>query len=81
MGRERLSKCEFGKMLAEEAGFSMKAVQVGSLDQANLMAKRPKDMSLDSGRFFRETGLAPPDVRSGLVRFLRDRDRPLSRRF
>lgn len=81
VGRDRLSKYEFGKMLAEEAEFSLKAVRVGSLDQADFMVKRPKDMSLDTNRFFHETGIPPPDVRSGLIRFLQDRCRPLSERF
>ena len=68
-------------MLAEEAGFSTQSVTVGSLDQAKLTAPRPKDMSLDSSRFVRETGRTLPDARDGVVRFLRDRDRPLSQRF
>ncbi len=80
-GRDRLSKYQFGKMLAEEAGFSLDSVRVGSLDRADFMVARPKDMSLDSGRFFRATGIPPPEARAGLIRFLKDRGRPLSRRF
>ncbi len=81
VGGERLSKCDFGKMLAGEAGFSTRSVTVGSLDQAQLTALRPKDMSLDSSRFCRETGRVLPDARAGVVRFLQDHDKPLSQRF
>lgn len=71
-GKDRVSKYEFGKLLSQEAGFSMEAVQTGS---------RLKDLSLDSSRFRRQTGLCSPEVRPGLVRFLRDRDQPLHQRF
>ncbi len=80
-GRDRVSKYAFGKMLAEEAGFSLQGVRVGSLDRADFMVTRPKDMSLDSSRFFRATGTPLPQVRAGLIRFLKDHGKPLSRRF
>lgn len=80
-GKDRLSKYQFGAQLAQEGGFSLEAVRVGSLDEADFLAARPRDMSLSSDRFVRETGTPLPQVRDGLVRFLRDRGRSLSRRF
>ncbi len=80
-GGDRLSKYEFGKLLAEKSGFSLEGVRVGSLDDADFLVQRPKDMSLDSALFSLRTGLPPPDAGSGLERFLRDRTRPLRDRF
>lgn len=80
-GSQRVSKSQFGALLAQEAGFSLKSVRRGSIDAAHLAASRPKDMSLDCGRFHRLTGSALPDALSGLRRFLKDRERPLSSRF
>ncbi len=80
-GKERVSKGQFGEQMAQLSGFSMNRVRRGSLDEAGLWAPRPKDMSLDSSRFTRATGLDLPDCVSGLRRFLQDRGLGLSRRF
>ncbi len=80
-GKERVSKYEFGCLMAEAAGFSMKHVRRGSLRDVQLPAPRPKDMSLDSERFRRATGVDVPECMSGIRSFLRDRVRPLSARF
>lgn len=80
-GRERVSKNQFGILLAEAAGFSLKGVRRGSLNDTPLIASRPRDMSLDSSRFLRVVGLQAPDCLTGLRSFLQDRVRPLSERF
>lgn len=81
-GSQRVSKSQFGALLAREAGFPMDNVRRGSIDDAPLAACRPKDMSLDCGRFQRLAAGPPlPDVLSGLRRFLGDRGRALSSRF
>ena len=79
-GAERVSKEEFGRQLADLAGFSLENVQRGTLSNANLAADRPRDMSLSSQHFCRTTGLTVPNSKEGLVRFLGDRGRPLSAR-
>ncbi len=80
-GKERVSKHQFGALMAEEAEFSFSSVREGSLDDSPLKALRPKDISLRCDRFRTATGMDLPDCRTGLLRFLADRDRPLSMRF
>ena len=80
-GKERISKHEFGSLMAKAAGFSMKHVRRGSIRDVQLPAPRPKDMSLDSERFRKATGVDVPGCMPGLRRFLSDRGRPLSARF
>ena len=79
-GRERVSKYEFGLAMGELAGISTSAVRRGSIDDAQLRAPRPKDMSLDCRRFLDTVGGELPGMRAGLERFLADRERPLSAR-
>lgn len=80
-GKERVSKGQFGRLMAEAAGLSLKNVRWGSIENAHLAASRPKDMSLSSERFRRLTGVDVPGCMTGLLRFLADRQRPLSARF
>lgn len=79
-GRDRVSKAEFGLAMADLVGFSVKGVRRGSIEAASLLANRPRDMSLDSSRFSRQTGLSVPGYRDGLRRFLSDRKKGLSAR-
>ena len=79
-GKERISKHEFGSLMAKAAGFSMKHVRRGSIRDVQLPAPRPKDMSLDSERFRKAIGVKVPECMPGLRRFLSDRTRPLSAR-
>ena len=79
-GRERISKYQFGALMARAAGFSMAKVRRGSIDDAHLSARRPKDMSLDCRRFATLTGKDLPGCLEGLQRFLEDRSRRLSAR-
>ncbi len=79
-GRDRLSKHAFGLLLAQVGGFSTAHISAGSMEQMPSLARRPKDMSLNSERFVRLTGCDLPEARTGLQRFLADRGRPLSAR-
>ncbi len=81
VGKDRVSKYQFGAMLAEASGFSMQRVTRGSINASPMAADRPKDMSLSSARFEAATGLPSPECMVGIQRFLGDRDRPLSARF
>lgn len=80
-GKERVSKYQFGCLMAKAAGFSMKHVRRGSLHDSRLPAPRPEDMSLDSERFRKAVGVDVPECMHGIRRFLADRTRPLSVRF
>lgn len=80
-GRDRLSKYDFGRLMAQAAGFSMDRVRQGVMKEMPSMAPRPRDMSLSSRRFVEVTGGEVPGARSGLQRFIADRRRPLSARF
>lgn len=77
-GKDRVSKAQFGALMAKAAGLSLTNVRRGSIDDARLAAPRPKDMSLSSERFRRTTGVDVPGCMAGLLRFVADRGRPLS---
>jgi len=79
-GQDRISKYQFGMLMAKVGNLSTQHIRRGQLDEAGLRAPRPKDMSLSSDRFHRLTGLPVPDVLSGIQRFLDDRERSLSAR-
>ena len=79
-GKDRLSKFEFGMLLAHAAGFSTEAVIPSRLAELGLAAPRPREMSLASRRCEPLTGMAAPRCAAGLERFVRDRARPVSRR-
>ncbi|MCC7418364.1 MAG: SDR family oxidoreductase [Acidobacteria bacterium] len=80
-GSERVSKHQFAMRLAEVAGLPTASLRAGSIEDAQLAAPRPRDMSLSSRRFTALTDLEVPDCLSGLRRFVPDRIRPLSERF
>lgn len=79
-GRDRVSKFEFGSLMANAAGLSMARATRGSIDAAGLAAERPKEMSIASGRLG-ELQMDPPGCADGLRRFVSDRSRRLSERF
>ena len=80
VGGERVSKLTFGLALAAEAHFSTARVHRGSIDDATLIAPRPRDMSLRSDRLEALTGMAPPELNGGLRKFCHDRTLPLEAR-
>ena len=79
-GKDRVSKHDFGRQMADVAGFSMEAVTRGSIDDAQLKAPRPRDMSLSTDRFQKATNSTIPSSRIGLERFVGDLERSLSAR-
>lgn len=48
VGDERVSKLEFGRMLAEHLGLDDRLIRLGKIGAAKLHAQRPQDMSLDN---------------------------------
>jgi dTDP-4-dehydrorhamnose reductase len=80
-GADRVSKHEFGILLASVAGFRPDQIRRGSIRDAALSAPRPPDMSLSSEKFRRASGMGVPPCRAGLQRFVRDRARSLESRF
>jgi dTDP-4-dehydrorhamnose reductase len=80
VGADRVSKLEFGMMMARLGGFSTGGVGRGSVHDAAFHADRPADMSLRSTRFDRFTALVPPSCESGLRRFLGDGGRSVAAR-
>lgn len=79
-GKERVSKYQFGLLMAEIAGFPVQFVRRGSIDDGPLVAPRPRDMSLSTERFRQLFGIDVPGCVDGLRHFLDDRGRPLSPR-
>jgi dTDP-4-dehydrorhamnose reductase len=79
-GSERVSKYEFGMEMARQSRLATDHVTRGSIDDAHLAAPRPKDMSLSSDRAAAILGARLPGFRTGLARFLADREKPLSER-
>jgi dTDP-4-dehydrorhamnose reductase len=79
-GGERISKCAFGLLMADLAGFPTTAVTVGRLRDSGLAADRPSEMTLDSTLAATLTAKSLPTAREGLTRFLDARGRKLSER-
>ncbi len=52
--RDYMSKAEFGMSFAKELGLSTRSVEIGSYLDNQLLAKRPRDMSMDV-KLFEET--------------------------
>ena len=66
-GPERISRYQFGIMVAEYFGLDRDLIIGGSQKDANMLALRPPDVSLDN-RKARALGFAPPDLASELIR-------------
>jgi dTDP-4-dehydrorhamnose reductase len=68
-GSEKISKYEFGRRVAATFGFDPeKVVPIRSVE-ANLKARRPLDVSLNTGKISRAMGFEMPGVDAGLNRF------------
>lgn len=80
-GQDRVSKYDFGLLMAEAMGASLKQVKVGSARDAGLSAPRPKDISLDSSLVEHTAGVQMPHCRDDLRLFLDHRGTSLSGRF
>jgi dTDP-4-dehydrorhamnose reductase len=65
-GSERLSKHDFAVRLAHWCGYPAVGIHAGFLAQAQLRARRPRDMSLSSQRLAAALGRPMPDVAESL---------------
>jgi dTDP-4-dehydrorhamnose reductase len=79
-GRDRVSKYEFGAIMAHEMKASMDRVARGSIADMSLGAPRSSEIALASGKAEQFLGEKMPSCEDGIRRFLADRDRPLSER-
>ena len=61
--REGMSKADFAFNLAEVLGLSAKNMTRGGVDKAKLVAKRAKDMRMDSSLFEKEYGVELPTLK------------------
>jgi dTDP-4-dehydrorhamnose reductase len=73
-GSACLSKFEFGRELASRFGFDRERVQPTSVDEAGLLAPRPRRLCLDSSRLTADTGWRPKGAAEGLSAMRRQRD-------
>jgi dTDP-4-dehydrorhamnose reductase len=80
-GRDRVSKFEFGSIMAREMNVSMQRVKKGSIAAMPLEAPRSTEISLSSEKVQRFLGEPMPRCEEGVRRFLGDRNKPLSARF
>lgn len=69
-GRDRVSKYEFGKMLAAEFGYEAAAITPISVKDFPLVAERPSDMSLSSKKVEQFLGRLMPPVIEGVRRMV-----------
>jgi dTDP-4-dehydrorhamnose reductase len=77
-GSERISKFEFARGVATAFGFDPARVTACQVQDMNLRAARPLDISLNTGKIKLALDRSMPDIGSGLDRFreLRDRQYP-----
>lgn len=68
VGRERASKHSFGLRVAEVFSYSPRRIKPITVEQSNLKARRPKDMSLNCEKVARQIGNQMPSVGDGLCR-------------
>jgi dTDP-4-dehydrorhamnose reductase len=66
LGGDRLSRYEFGALIAEIVGVSASLVRAGSMNDYKGSAKRAQDCSLDSGKIRHVLGLDPMPCAKGL---------------
>jgi len=65
-GPERVSRWEFGQVLAEVFGFSQKLLLPIKMEDLPEMLTRPRDCSLNSSRLCKKMNLQPLSVKEGL---------------
>jgi dTDP-4-dehydrorhamnose reductase len=71
-GRDRLSKYEFGRLVAEVFGYDATLVRRASVGMLGTPARRSSHLSLDSRRLADELGRLMPSARNGLQRMRDD---------
>ena len=67
-GGEKVSKLGFGEKVADVFGFGNENIFEGSIDDSNLVAKRPKDASLNVEKAGKVLKMKLPNVKEGLER-------------
>ena len=67
-----LTKYDFAVRLAKLAGLDTSHIEPGSVDNFKFIAKRSKDLSLDIGKFIRDTGIPVPSIEQSIEHFYRD---------
>lgn len=67
VGRERLTKYEFGRRVAQAFGYPMALILPCSVEDIALRAPRPRDMSLSSAKVAALLGRPMPSVAEGLA--------------
>lgn len=68
-GRERCSKFEFGKAMAQEFKLSMKNIKVSKMPDKMGIVRRQKDLSLSTEKFINTFSNKLPGIKEGLKRF------------
>lgn len=71
-GPERVSRWEFGQILAEVFGFSKKLLSPIKMEDLPEMIPRPRDCSLNSSKIYGRLKLEPKTIREGLQRLKRE---------
>ncbi|NQY73971.1 MAG: SDR family oxidoreductase [Candidatus Margulisbacteria bacterium] len=72
--QDRVSKKEFAISLANELKLDISYAGTGSAKMANMTAKRPTDMSMDSGKLYNALHLMPYTLQSGLRQLAIDQE-------
>ena len=67
-----LTKYDFAVRLAKLAGLDSNLIEPISVDDFKFIAQRSKDLSLDIGKFIRDTGVSVPTIEQSMDRFYRD---------
>jgi dTDP-4-dehydrorhamnose reductase len=67
VGAQRISKYEFGVALADVMQLPRELIRRGSVEDANLRAARPKDMSLSNDRLVKALGRQPGNLQDWLL--------------
>jgi dTDP-4-dehydrorhamnose reductase len=70
--RDGISKADLAFSLAEALGLSAASMTRGLSSTVNLVARRPRDMSMDSSRFEQTFGVLLPDAREVMQSVLRE---------
>ncbi len=65
-GGERLSRFEFAQRLNEFVALDMDKIIPSLIADVPTVPTRAPDVSLDSARLIKQTGITPPDIRAGL---------------
>ena len=74
MGRDRLSKYDFGILLARHFGYDADSIKKASIEDIALIALRPKEMSLAFSKVENELSITMPTILDGFNELLRLKD-------